>query len=208
MSERKPPRYQGRITTWKDDQGYGFITPNGGGPAVFVHIASFSRRGIRPAENDIVTYRLGANEKGQPRAQDVAFARERVVPRPAGSNPLVDKAGLVSGTFIAFLAVLVVMGKLSLPLLCVYLGMSLVTFVTYAFDKAAAERGRWRISEARLHMLSLLGGWPGALLAQGTYRHKSKKQSFQATFWTIVLLHCVALGFLLAGFDFAALRYA
>lgn len=37
-------RYQGKITDWKDDKGFGFVTPNGGGPRVFVHIKSFSSR--------------------------------------------------------------------------------------------------------------------------------------------------------------------
>ena len=36
-------RYQGRITRWKDDQGYGFISPNLGGEEVFVHIKAFKR---------------------------------------------------------------------------------------------------------------------------------------------------------------------
>src|SRR5690348_9779601 len=56
MRERKAPRYQGTITSWKDEQGFGFIAPNGGGPAVFVHIKAFARRGVRPTEHAIVTY--------------------------------------------------------------------------------------------------------------------------------------------------------
>ncbi|HBI71138.1 MAG TPA: hypothetical protein DDZ22_19615, partial [Massilia sp.] len=42
-------RYAGRITTWKDEQGFGFITPNGGGPTVFVHISAFDGQRGRPA---------------------------------------------------------------------------------------------------------------------------------------------------------------
>lgn len=33
-------RHQGKITTWKDDKGFGFITPNGGGEPVFLHVSS------------------------------------------------------------------------------------------------------------------------------------------------------------------------
>jgi len=56
--------------------------------------------------------------------------------------------------------------------------LSLVTFAHYALDKRAARRRQWRVSEARLHGLALLGGWPGALAAQKLLRHKSSKRGF------------------------------
>ena len=48
--------------------------------------------------------------------------------------------------------------------------------------------------EARLHLLELLGGWPGALAAQGVFRHKRRKARFMAVFWFIVRLHVLAWG--------------
>lgn len=78
-----------------------------------------------------------------------------------------------------------------------YLGASLVAFVVYAWDKSAARNSQWRTKESTLHMIALLGGWPGALFAQKLLRHKSKKQSFQVVFWATVLLNCGALGWLL-----------
>ena len=41
-------RQQGRLTGWKDEQGFGFIEPDGGGAQVFVHIKSFTDRRRRP----------------------------------------------------------------------------------------------------------------------------------------------------------------
>lgn len=67
--------------------------------------------------------------------------------------------------------------------------MSLLTFVVYAMDKSAAKNGNWRIKESTLHLLSFLGGWPGALLAQQKLRHKSIKQPFQFIFWLTVFLN-------------------
>ncbi|PTN11573.1 cold shock domain-containing protein [Nitrosomonas aestuarii] len=49
-------RYQGRITNWKDDQGFGFITMNGCENQVFVHINAFKNKKRRPVGNEIVTY--------------------------------------------------------------------------------------------------------------------------------------------------------
>jgi uncharacterized membrane protein YsdA (DUF1294 family) len=56
--------------------------------------------------------------------------------------------------------------------------------------------GAWRTAENRLHVLALLGGWPGALIAQQVLRHKSRKASFRFTFWVTVVLNCVALAWL------------
>ncbi|WP_312409391.1 DUF1294 domain-containing protein [Comamonas sp.] len=74
-----------------------------------------------------------------------------------------------------------------------YLLASLVTFAWYAWDKAAARQGHWRTPEKHLWLLGLLGGWPGALLAQRWLRHKSSKQEFLQVFWLTVVLNLVGL---------------
>ncbi len=71
----------------------------------------------------------------------------------------------------------------------VYVAASLVTFVIYAIDKSAAKRGTRRTPENTLHLLALVGGWPGALIAQQKLRHKSQKQPFRRVFWLTVLLN-------------------
>jgi uncharacterized membrane protein YsdA (DUF1294 family) len=78
-----------------------------------------------------------------------------------------------------------------------YAATSLLSFILYRIDKWAAQTGRWRIPEAHLHLLALLGGWPGALIAQQTLRHKSVKISFRFVFWITVLLNGAALAWLL-----------
>ncbi len=59
---------------------------------------------------------------------------------------------------------------------------------------------RWRTNEQTLHLCSLFGGWPGALIAQRLFHHKSKKLSFQTLFWLIVVVH-LAIVIALAGLD-------
>ena len=67
--------------------------------------------------------------------------------------------------------------------------MSVVCFIAYYRDKRKALRRQWRTPEATLHLIELLGGWPGGLLAQWVLRHKIKKISYQVSFWSIALLH-------------------
>lgn len=80
----------------------------------------------------------------------------------------------------------------------VYLGivllMSLACYVVYGWDKRSAAKGGRRVPEQTLHMLALLGGWPGALLGQRHFRHKTKKLSFLIVFWCIVLFHVAIVG--------------
>ncbi|HAM28121.1 MAG TPA: DUF1294 domain-containing protein [Microbacteriaceae bacterium] len=74
-----------------------------------------------------------------------------------------------------------------------YLITSVVCFIVYAVDKSAAVAGRWRVPERTLILLGLAGGWPGAILAQQTLRHKTKKASFRRAFWGSVVLNVVVV---------------
>jgi len=65
--------------------------------------------------------------------------------------------------------------------------MSLATFIVYGIDKRRAKQEGDRISELKLHILSLLGGWPGAIAGQKLFRHKTHKKSFGLIFWLSVL---------------------
>lgn len=187
-------RYRGRITTWKDDKGFGFITPNGGGEQVFVHVSAFSNRQRRPEGSELVTYELMVDGMGRSQAKTVAFVGERPTPSspPARSN----LPPVFAVCFLFFVAAAVFAGRLPIAVLALYLVASVVAFFAYAFDKSAALRNQWRTQERTLHLFALLGGWPGALAAQRLLRHKSAKASFQATFWVTVVLNCVALGWL------------
>ena len=75
-----------------------------------------------------------------------------------------------------------------------YLTSSVVTAVIYRRDKAKAERGEWRTPEATLHLLDLLCGWPGGLVAQQVWRHQTRKLSFQFIFWLGTVMHLVFWG--------------
>jgi uncharacterized membrane protein YsdA (DUF1294 family) len=74
-----------------------------------------------------------------------------------------------------------------------YVIASVVTFVAYAIDKAQARRNGRRISEKVLLLLGLAGGWPGAVIAQLVFRHKTAKRSFRVQFWGTVVLNVVAV---------------
>jgi uncharacterized membrane protein YsdA (DUF1294 family) len=89
---------------------------------------------------------------------------------------------------------LVFLGKTPFLVPFLYVIASGITFTAYGFDKSAAMNNRWRTQESTLHVLSLLGGWPGALIAQHMFRHKSRKLEFQIFFWLSAAINCGVLG--------------
>ena len=66
-------RQQGRISEWKDDRGFGFITPQGGGAPIFVHVSAFDRSQVRPLLNAEVTYEIEVDPKKGLRAVNVSY---------------------------------------------------------------------------------------------------------------------------------------
>ena len=184
----------GKITHWNEEKGYGFITPSSGANQVFVHIRAFRNRHLPPELNQVVQYSLSTDKQGRPCAVKVMRAGESL---PGNSKP-------VTGLFkilIAIGCIVVVAWSVTayntpIQILYLYLAASAFTFLVYAKDKRAARRDRWRTKESTLHTLALIGGWPGALIAQQVLRHKSRKDAFQFMFWTTVVLNCIAFGWL------------
>lgn len=73
--------------------------------------------------------------------------------------------------------------------MAIYPLMSLLTLALYGYDKKQARHQGQRTPEKILHAAELLGGWPGALVGQQVFRHKTRKVSYQWVFWLIVMLH-------------------
>ncbi len=96
-------------------------------------------------------------------------------------------------TFAVLLLIGVAVSVIPAWTIAVYAVMSVFAFVAYGADKAASHKGRRRTSEATLHLMSLLGGWPGAWIAQGMFRHKTRKQPFRTVFWVTVAANAALL---------------
>lgn len=92
---------------------------------------------------------------------------------------------------------LIALGPVRLALLAAYALLSMTSFVLHGMDKAAAKQGRWRTTEATLHLLAVAGGWPGALVGQRVFRHKTTKRLFRVIFWCTVIANCIATASLL-----------
>ena len=95
-------------------------------------------------------------------------------------------------TYMVLVVVSVLFVESSKALLAWYLVIGVVTFFVYAKDKRAAINGNWRVPEKTLHILSVAGGWLGALIAQDKLRHKTQKQPFRAIYWLTVVIKVAA----------------
>jgi uncharacterized membrane protein YsdA (DUF1294 family)/cold shock CspA family protein len=189
-------RYVGRITEWNDDRGFGFVTPNGGGDRAFVHIKSFERASSRPAAGMLISYELLKDDKGRFNAKGVRFATHR--PKSEATTGSAWPRKTVGALFLVVLLLGWIFTKVPTIVALAYGAMSVLAILLYGVDKSAAVNNRWRIQENTLHLVGLVGGWPGALFAQDAFRHKSKKAEFQFTFWVTVVFNCAGLAWLLA----------
>lgn len=103
-----------------------------------------------------------------------------------------------SAIFLLILTLLTMIKIVPIGILIIYLIISPITFFVYSLDKNAAENNTWRISENTLHLLSIFGGWPGALYAQQKLRHKTKKEPFRQIFMVTVFLNIAILIYLIS----------
>jgi uncharacterized membrane protein YsdA (DUF1294 family)/cold shock CspA family protein len=185
-------RFEGTITQWNQDRGFGFIEPTLGGQDIFVHICALPSTAKNAPLHRVVSFEVEQNRNGEKRAFNLHLVHAvppRLQPRATASN-----RPPVAGWFaIPFFACVYLVSAwawhVPKELGFLYGGSSFACCVAYALDKSAAQAGRWRISENTLLMLGLIGGWPGAIVAQQLLRHKTSKRSFRIAFWVTVVLN-------------------
>jgi uncharacterized membrane protein YsdA (DUF1294 family)/cold shock CspA family protein len=188
-------RLKGKVIKWNADKAFGFITPNGGGNAIFIHKTALKNRNRTPKINDVITFSVIQDNQGRYCADQATFSGEKSHKKQAkGINTFSIYLSLI---FITLVTAAHFFDYLPKKILLVYLGVSIMTFIAYAFDKSKAQRSEWRTQESTLHLLALLGGWPGAALAQQLLRHKSKKKQFRVTFWFTVFINTTILAWLM-----------
>lgn len=202
---------RGILKSWNDAKGFGFIQPELGGAQLFVHVSAL-RGERRPLPGETVLFVPGKDAQGRPRAEHMRFAglsldrpAIRHKPRAAAVESAARSSRTATGAIQQLPLKLVILLALCAPpvvgALQLWLGagvawalgayplLSLISFGQYWNDKRSAQKGRWRTPESQLQLVALLGGWPGALVAQQVFRHKTRKLPFQLLFWLIVLLH-------------------
>ena len=187
-------RFEGVVTSWNEERGFGFIAADQGGEEIFVHIKTIVNRQGRPQAGQRVSFEIEPGPQGKKRAKNV-LPLASVKPINARRDP---PAQWGTATLFAIPAFILVYGVVTLLwhtpgwAALVYLVASVVTYGVYRWDKAASRQHRQRTPETVLHLLSLVGGWPGALLAQQIHRHKSTKAAFRSTFWLTVAVNVLA----------------
>lgn len=187
-------KFNGTLTQWNDDRGFGFIKSAVGGPDIFVHIKSFEGQTARPLNGQSVTFEVEVSADGKKRAKRVLPAHFLAVPKRFRREPA-GQFGTASWfaipVFAAIYAVTHSFWRTPSWVAWAYLGTSVACFLAYAADKSAARAGGWRVSEQTLLILGLIGGWPGAIAAQQLLRHKSTKVAFRSVFWVSVLMNII-----------------
>ena len=188
-----PIRHAGRITDWNDDKCFGFVVPHGGGTRAFVHINEFQRGSRRPVVGDMISYLPKIDAQGRTNARQVRHAGQRIEVRRAPSRMPRAALGLcaLSGGVAA-----AVIGLVPALLIVAYFALSVLSYFMYRSDKIAAQSDAQRTPEASLHLADLFGGWPGALIAQQQFRHKTVKPSFQLVFLATVVFNLAAVAWL------------
>lgn len=192
-----PAQALGRVSHWDVAKGLGFVVPDAGGERLLLRRADLQGRlkaRGQPELGEAVRYtpRDGmAKAVHSLRASPAAQAPYKAPPRPQ-SGPSSARL-LVIPVFGLLLGALQMSWAMPRIVPTLYSALSLALFIVYGLDKWAAKRGRARVAETSLHLIALLGGWPGALLGQQVFRHKTAKPAFLRWTWAMAALNLLAL---------------
>ena len=80
-------------------------------------------------------------------------------------------------------------------LLYYIVGVNILTFFVYGIDKWRAKKGKWRISEATLLLLAVIGGSIGAWLGMKVWHHKTMHKKFKYGIPAILIIQIILIGY-------------
>ena len=76
------------------------------------------------------------------------------------------------------------------------LTINAVAFIMYGIDKYKAKKAKWRISEATLLLLAVLGGSIGAWMGMKVWHHKTMHKKFKYGIPAILLIQIALMAYL------------
>ena len=76
------------------------------------------------------------------------------------------------------------------------LAINAVAFILYGIDKYKAKKAKWRIPEATLLLLAVLGGSIGAWMGMKVWHHKTMHKKFKYGIPAILLIQIALMAYL------------
>lgn len=188
-----PALLSGTVSYWRDDKGFGFVTTDQD-ERLFFHIRDFlSPPRRRPQQGDKLNFLLSRDKQQRPYAIALTFEDPLpVLAKPAKANGpdfyhIQYQSWCFRYLFFTLLLLSLMAGSFVFTVPLFYLEASLFTYWLYQIDKQLASAGQSsRLPEESLQMFSLIGGWPGALVAQKRLHHKVHKAPFQREFRFVI----------------------
>jgi uncharacterized membrane protein YsdA (DUF1294 family)/cold shock CspA family protein len=200
----------GTVVFWRDDKGFGFVVCEQNQEKLFFHIRDLATGNARPQPGDQLQFSITQDKQGR----DIAAPWQFITPKtalisdPPPHRSTDDAADIRYANHIALLfrlsfliavAIALLYGRLLYVLPLLYIEASLFTYWLYKADKEAAiARHGNRLAEESLQLFSLIGGWPGAYIAQRQLAHKRSKIPFRREFGFVILGNALLVIWLLS----------
>ncbi|MBU2115160.1 MAG: cold shock domain-containing protein [Gammaproteobacteria bacterium] len=199
----------GTVVFWRDDKGFGFVKCDQSQQQLFFHIRDQVAGNARPKPGDVLHFTQGKDKRGRPLASQWRFADDKKASSSKKATPVCSDPEAISQasqfsllfriTFLAAVVLALMFGKLLYVLPLLYIEASLMTYWLYKTDKEAAiARHGNRLAEESLQLYALIGGWPGAYIAQQQLAHKRSKVSFRREFGFVILGNAMLVSWLLS----------
>ena len=85
--------------------------------------------------------------------------------------------------------------------ICYLLAVNITTFLVYGIDKYKAKKERWRISEATLLLMAVIGGSIGAWVGMRIWHHKTMHKKFKYGIPVIIIFQVALAVYLLTNIE-------